>query len=191
MSSGKGLFTITFKGVDELLRVAERQKQLLDANVRAAVARTVLWGAARIAEECPVDTGRLRASILGYLVQKYGLSVEGDSTAIAEGQEQSLTRVEGYEGRIGTNVAYAALVDYGLSGEKRKPLTRKQLRYLFYKGILKRGQGKEVIYTYKRKKAMIRGFFRNNIPVIDVYFQGQMRRAIHCTECGELMPVTF
>ena len=191
MSSGKGLFEITFKGVDELLKVAERRHKLLDANVRQAVARTVLWGAARIAEECPVDTGRLRASILGYLAEKYGLSVEGDSTAIAEGQGQSLTQAEGYEGRIGTNVEYALLVDYNISGGKRKPLTPKQLRYLFYKGILKRGQGKEVIYTYKRKKAAARGFFRNNIPVIDVYFQGQMREAIRYTERGALMPVTF
>ena len=189
--STKGLFEIKFKGVDELLKVAERRHKLLDANVRAAVARTVLWGAGRIAEECPVDTGRLRASILGYLIEKYGLSVEGDSTAISEGQGQSLTAIEGYEGRIGTNVEYALLVDYCISGRKKAKLTPKQLRYLFYKGILKRGQGKEVIYTYKRKKAMIRGFFRNNIPVIDVYFQGQMRMAIHHAECDELMPVTF
>lgn len=189
--STKGLFNITFKGVDELLKVAERRHKLLDANVRAAVARTVLWGAARIAEECPVDTGRLRASILGYLIEKYGLSVEGDPAAISEGQEQSLTRIEGYEGRIGTNVEYALLVDYNISGKKKAKLTPKQLRYLFYKGILKRGQGREVIYAYKRKSAMIRGFFRNNIPVIDVYFQGQMRMAIHFAECDKLMPVTF
>lgn len=189
----KGLFEITFKGVDELIKVAERRAKLLDANVRVAVARTVLWGAKQIVEDCPVDTGRLRASILGYLAQKYGINIEGsDPKAISEGLEESKTETNGYEGRIGTGVKYAAIVDYGYrANENRQPLTVKQLRYLFYKGILKRGTGKEVIYTYKPKGTRGKGYFRNNIPLIDNYFQVQMREAIRFTEQDELMRVTF
>lgn len=189
----KGLFEITFKGVDELLRVAERRAKLLDANVRVAVARTVLWGAARIAEDCPVDTGRLRASILGYLVQKYGLTVDGsDPQAITEGLQESVTEANGYEGRIGTGVKYAVAVDYGRDPDKeRKPLTVKQLRYLFAKGILERGPNNTVIYKYFPKRQKSRGYFRNNIPLIDNYFQIQMREAIRFTERDELMRVTF
>lgn len=190
---GKGLFEITFKGVDELLKVAERKAKLLDANVRVAVARTVLWGAKQIAEDCPVDTGRLRASILGYLVQKYGVAVEGkDPQAVTEGLQQSVTEANGYEGRIGTGVKYAAAVDYGYqASEDRKPLTTKQLRYLFAKGILERGPNNTVIYKYFPKRQKSRGYFRNNIPLIDNYFQIQMREAIKFTERDQLMTVTF
>ena|GEM_PF-2277709 len=194
------LFSITFKGVDELLKVAERRRKLLDANVRAAVARTVLWGAARIAEDCPVDTGRLRASILGYLVQKYGLSVEGDPAAIAEGQNQSLTQIEGYEGRIGTNVKYAVHQEYGFKATGPKELTPKQRRYLFAVGILKSVNGKVVISNIHRRinkragmvsRVKGKGFFRRNLVLIDRYFQEQMREAIRHTEQDQLMPVTF
>lgn len=191
--SNKGLFEITFKGVDELIKVAERRAKLLDANVRVAVARTVLWGAKRIVEDCPVDTGRLRASILGYLAQKYGINLGGsDPQAVTEGLQESITEVNGYEGRIGTGVKYAVAVDYGRDPDKeRKPLTVKQLRYLFAKGILERGPNNTVIYKYFPKRQMSRGYFRNNIPLIDNYFQIQMREAIRFTERDELMRVTF
>jgi len=197
---GRDLFNITFKGTEDLLRAAEKQKQLLDANVKAAVTRTVLWGAGRIAQDCPVDTGRLRASILGYLAQKYGLSIDGDLAAIAEGQSQSMTQVESYRGRIGTNVKYALPVEYGHKATGPKKLTDKQRRYLFAAGILKSVNGKVVISNVNRrinKRAGLvsrvkgRGFFRRNLVLIDNYFQQQMKEAIRYTEIGRLMPVTF
>ena len=193
MSRGDELFTITFKGVDELIRLAEQQKKLLDQNVAAAVARTVLWGAGRIAEDCPVDTGRLRSSILGYLAEKYGVQLIGTGpAAIQEGLAQSMTQVSGPHGVIGTNVKYAALVDLGFAGaQQRAKLTAKQLRYLFYKGILQRGPNGTVIYTYKRKGTRSKGYFRNNVPLIDNYFQEQMKDAIAFTNRGELMPVSL
>ena len=202
--AGKNLFEITFEGTEELLKIAERRAKLLDANVRAAVGRTVLWGAARIAEDCPVDTGRLRASILGYLVQKYGLSVNGDPKAVAEGQSQSLTQFEGYVGRIGTNVEYATHVEYGHKVTGPKALTPKQRRYLFAVGILKGVNGgvngRVVISNIHRrinKRAGIvsrvkgKGFFRRNLVLIDRYFQDQMREAIRYTEQDQAMPITF
>lgn len=187
------MFDIHFRGVEDLLRVAESRQLLLDANVRAAVARTVLWGASKIAEDCPVDTGRLRSSILGYLAQQHGVSLQGsDPQAITQGLGESVTEAAGYRGRIGTNVFYAALVDLGISGPKNRPkLTTKQLRYLFARGILQRGPGKTVIYTYRRRGTRGRGFFRNNLPLIDNYFQQQMHEAIKHAERGELLPVTF
>lgn len=168
----KGLFEITFKGVDELLKVAERRSKLLDANVRVAVARTVLWGAARIAEDCPVDTGRLRSSIMGYLAKKYGISLKGDAKAIAEGLQESVTEASGYDGRIGTNVEYALYQEYGVGGREVGKTSRSGAT-LYAGGF--RGKG----------------FFRMNIPLIDMYFQIQMREAINLTERDKLMRVTF
>jgi len=216
----KDLFNITFKGVDELIKVAERKAQLLDANVRNAVARTVLWGAGRIAEECPTDTGRLRASILGYLVHKYGLRVEGDPVAVADGISQSVTQINGYEGRIGTNVAYASHQEYGFNATGPKKLTDKQRRYLFAVGILQSKDGRVVpgtVTVLVRKSGKItggktyigginkvinrragsvshvkgKGFFRRNLVLIDQYFQEQMEEAIKATEEDRLIPVTF
>ncbi len=200
MGSGKNLFEITFKGTEELLMVAEQKAKLLDANVKAAVTRTVLWGAAKIAEDCPVDTGRLRASILGYLVHKYGLSVEGDPTAVAEGVNESVTWVDGYEGRIGTNVAYAIHQEYGFKATGPKQLTAKQRRYLFAVGILKSVNGKVVISDVNRRinkragavsRVKGKGFFRRNLVLINRYFQEQMQEAIKTTEEGRSLPVTF
>ena len=188
------MFSITFRGVEELLQAQQRAAQLLDANIKVAVTRTVLWGAAKMAEDCPVDTGRLRSSILGYLAEQYGVNVDmpGDPQVIEEGKRESVTGVNGYAGLIGTNVKYAAAVDLGLDVSRtRAPLTPKQLRYLFAVGILESGPNGSVIYNYRPRARRGRGFFRNNIPLIDNYFQRQMREAIAYSERGELMPVTF
>jgi hypothetical protein len=187
------LFEIKFTGTKEVLQVAERRQKLLGQNIRNAVARTVLWGATRIAEDCSVDTGRLRSSILGYLAAQYSIELEGsDQQAIMEGLGGSTTHVNGLEGRIGTNTKYALLVDLGISGRNNKPLSSKQLRYLFYKGILKRVKGsKQVIYTYKRKGSRGKGFFRKNIPLIDRYFHAQMEEAVKATKEDRPLPVTF
>ncbi|MBC9783546.1 HK97 gp10 family phage protein [Heliobacterium chlorum] len=187
------VFEIKFTGMEDLIKLAQKTQQLLDANVKNAVARTVLWGAGRIAESAPVDTGRLRSSVMGYLIDQYGMRAEGNPQAVAQGKDESITRIEGYRGVIGTNLAYALYVDLGIPSPEteRKPLTAKQLRYLFAVGILQRGQGKEVIYTYKRKGSRGKGFFRSNIPLIDRYFQEQMQAAIDHAREGKLLPVTY
>ena len=195
-----GLFEIKFEGVDELLKVSERRYQLLDANIKAAVTRTVLWGAGKISADAPIDTGRLRASILGELAQRYGIALNGDPAAIAEGINQSLTSLDvggaesGYEGKIGTAVEYAAYQEYGFTVNKK--LTEKQRRYLFAVGILKNVNGK-VVLTRSRKTSGVgrsvpgRAFFRRNLILIDQYFQEQMREAIRYTNQDKQMPVTF
>ncbi len=188
------LFEIRFRGIKEAMELAKTREILLGINIRVAVIRTVLWGAGKVAEDCPVDTGRLRSSIFGYLAETYGIMLQGsDPKAIKDGISQSTTKVDGLQGRIGTNVSYALFVDLGKSGSgRKKPLTVKQLRYLFYKGILKRVPGsKKVVYTYKRKGTRGKGFFRSNIPLIDRYFHTQMEEAVKATKEGRELSVTF
>lgn len=175
--ANQNIFEITFKGTEELSKMAEQKQQLLDLNVKAAVIRTVLWGATKIAEDINVDTGRLRSSILGYLAEKYGITLEGDPEAINEGLNLSVTGVEGYEGRIGTNVKYALPYEYGHNLKVAKNPKNIHKRINKRAGMVGRVKGK--------------GAFRKNIPLIDRYFQEQMRDAITYTERGELMPVTF
>ncbi len=200
----KDLFNITFKGVEEALEVAQKKAQLLDANIRNALARTVLWGAGEIAKSCPVDTGRLRSSILGYLVDKNpslaGLLNGGNAEAIASGKAESVTDIIGYEGRIGTNVKYAADVEYGHIVTGPKKLTPKQRRYLFAVGILKAVNGRVIVTDVHQKinrrsgitnRIKGKGFFRKNLVLIDRYFHDQMKEAIEATEEDRLIPVTF
>jgi hypothetical protein len=113
---------------------------LLDRNLRVAVTRTVLWGAGQIAEDCPVDTGLLRASIGGMVVD-----TSAGGKGAGAGRSQSLTAIEGLTGVIGTAVRYAIYQEFGFTATGPKKLTPKQLRFLFAVGILKRGPGKTVI----------------------------------------------
>ncbi len=198
----RDLFDITFKGVDEFQAAIEKRIQLVDANVKVAVIRTVLKGARMIAEDCPVDTGRLRSSILGYLAQKYNVSLKGDPQAIAAGLSESATEVSGYRGKIGTNVNYAAHVEYGHRATGPKKLTDKQRRYLFAAGILKSVNGRVVVSNVNsrinrraglvsRVKGKGRGFFRRNLVLIDQLFQQQMQEALKAAEEGRLLPITY
>lgn len=134
------LFDITFKGADQLLKQVDKTQVLLLRNLRVAVTRTVLWGAGEIAEDCPVDTGLLRASIGGDVVD----TSTGGAQASA-GRRQSLTRIDGLTGVIGTAVKYAIYQEFGFTASGSKKLTPKQLRFLFAVGILKRGPGGRVI----------------------------------------------
>jgi len=128
------LFDIRFEGLRQVQEQLERVQDLLEYNLRQAVARTVLWGAGKIAEDTPVDTGRLRASIGGDVIDT---SAGGDPKAVAEGRRESLTAIQDLLGVIGTNVRYAIYQEFGWQPRGPRKLTRKQLRYLFAVGILR------------------------------------------------------
>ena len=182
------ILDIQFKGTDELLRLAEKRARLLYQNAETAVANTVLLGVARIANDCPVDMGRARASITGELADKAGVDLQGDADAVAEGKAQSTTGFSGLQGQIGSNVEYILDLEYrgGVSGTRPK-LTDKQRRYLFFKGVLQRGPGGEVIYNYKRKGPRGKAFFRKNLPFIRRHFNNQMELALMATKEGRLL----
>lgn len=139
----KPLWEITFPDIDRLIAEAQETQTLMRKNVENAVAATVFWGAAEIAKDTPVDTGRLRASIGGDVIPTGG--VGGDMTAQAQGVQESLTNINGFKGVIGTNVHYAKYQEFGFTATGPKHLTPKQLRYLFAVGILRRGPGGRVI----------------------------------------------
>jgi len=102
-----GMFEIHFRGHEEAMRLIETQAELLSKNVESAIAETVLYGIALIANACPVDKGRLWASITGELADAAGVDLGGDARAIAEGKAQSTTMFNKFMGVIGTNVEYA------------------------------------------------------------------------------------
>jgi hypothetical protein len=190
------LFEIQFQSMDKLIAAAEKRAELLKKNVEAAVAATVMWGAGRIAEDCPVDTGRLRASIGGRVVNT-GMGM--DPKAEEEGREQSLTEINGFEGVIGTNVFYVKFVEFGFTPRGPKELTDKQRRYLFAAGILKNVNGRVVIADVNRRinkragmsfRVKGKGFFRKNIPLIRRFFNERMEKAIAATLKGEYLPPT-
>ncbi|MFZ3171965.1 MAG: hypothetical protein WA118_08300 [Carboxydocellales bacterium] len=144
----KTFFAIEFSGINELLELAKKQAQLLKENVEAGVANTTLLGVARIANDCPVDTGRARASLAGELASESGVDLAGDPRLIADGIRNSVTKYSGLEGVIGSNVDYILYLEYGHKATGPKNLTRKQLRYLFASGILKStklSSGKSVV----------------------------------------------
>ncbi|MTI83439.1 MAG: hypothetical protein FH756_05915 [Firmicutes bacterium] len=101
------IFEIQFRGTEELIRLAERRSNLLAKNIETAVADTVLYGVTLIANDCPVDTGRLMASIAGDVADLVDIVLQGDPQAISEGKSDSATEIDGLWGRIGTNVEYA------------------------------------------------------------------------------------
>lgn len=182
------ILDIRFKGTDQLKKLAEERARLLYQNAETAVANTVLLGVARISNDCPVDTGRARASIAGELADKAGVDLQGDADAVADGKAQSTTGFDGLQGQIGSNVEYILDLEYrgGVAGQRPK-LTNKQRRYLFYKGVLKRGPGGEVIYNYKAKGPRGKAFFRKNLPIIRRHFHNQMKLAIKTTKEGRLL----
>lgn len=183
------LVDIKYKGMDELLKLAKEQAQLLYLNAEGAVAKTVLFGVSKIANDCSVDTGRARASITGELAAQAGVDLQGDSVAIEEGKRQSVTGFSGLEGRIGSNVEYILHIEYrGEFTGNRKKITAKQRRYLFAKGILV-NVGGQVVYKnpkrYKSKKG--KGMFRKNIPILQNYLNEEMDEAIKATREGRLL----
>lgn len=134
------LFNIEFQGIRETQDRLTALPGLLEFNLRIAVARTVLWGAGKIAEDCPIDTGLLRASIGGMVV-----NTATGGKAAAQGRTQSLTTIDGLLGVIGTAVHYAIHQEFGFTATGPKKLTAKQLRFLFAVGVLRRGPGGRVI----------------------------------------------
>ncbi len=202
----KKFVEIKFKGTDELIKLAEERCMLLKKNVETAVGRTVLLGVARIASDCPVDTGRLRASISGDFADLAGIDLSGDSQEIAEGRQQSTTGFSGMEGRIGTNVEYALYIEYGHKVTGPEKLTPKQLRYLFATGklkVVKTSGGKSFLvpgtkagqHNRINRRAGIsgrvkgKGMFRKNIPVLQRNLDQEMNKAIQATSEDKLLRV--
>lgn len=181
----EALYDIKFTGTEELLKLAQEDARLLAENCATAVTNTTLYGIARIANDCSVDTGRLQASIAGDLAKAAGVDLL--SGHIREGKAQSTTHINlaNLEAVIGTNVEYALYVEYR-DQLKRKPLTDKQRRYLFAIGVLKRAKdGKVTLKLKRRKKPGGPGFFRKNIPLIERFFNSQMDAAIKATALGQ------
>lgn len=196
----KKLLEISFKGTEELIRLAEERANILRQNVETAVANTVLLGVARIANDCPVDTGRARASLAGDLADVAGVDLQGEQQTIAEGRAQSLTGFNGMEGRIGSNVEYILYLEYGHKTTGPKKLTQKQLRYLFAVGILKADSAGRVIpggdnsihLRINRRAGIVgsvkgKGFFRKNIPILQRHLNQEMGKAIQQTGEGKLL----
>lgn len=187
------LIDIKFQGVDELAKLAEKQAQLLKQNVTNAVVDTTLFGISKIANDCPVDTGRLRASITGEFADDAEVDLKKGKSG--EGKKLSATKIDrkNMQGRIGTNVEYALYVEYGhqTRGPNKRSikLTDKQRKYLFANGILKDVGGKVVVWrrgrtAFIRRKVPGKGFFRKNIPVIEAHFDRKMNEAIDATKEG-------
>lgn len=182
----KKIFDVSFEGIEEIKRLAKERVDLLSKNVETAVADTVLLGVTRIANDCPVDTGRARASIAGNLADQVPIPINGDPEEIAKGKAESLTGIFGKKGQIGSNVEYLIYLEYFKMRAYQRKLSGKQIRYLFATGILESdGQG-GVIYKYRRKKSP-RGFFRKNIPIIRSHFKRVMENAISTTTEGRLL----
>ncbi|HBX22675.1 MAG TPA: HK97 gp10 family phage protein [Desulfotomaculum sp.] len=119
------MFDINFRGHEDAMRLIETQAELLSKNIESAIAETVLYGVALIANDCPIDTGRLRASIAGRLAGAAGVDLGGGKPReIAAGKSQSTTMFNQYEGRIGTNVEYALYLEYGTSRIEAKAFFR-------------------------------------------------------------------
>lgn len=206
-----GLFNITFAGTEELAKLAQEQAKLLRQNAETAVANTTLFGIAKIANDCPTDTGRLRASIAG----EYGgfgsagvVDTQLKRGKIGEGRSQSTTKIDrkNMEGRIGTNVEYALHVEYGHAATGPKKLTPKQLRYLFAIGVLKTDKNGKVVPSIHsrinrradmkygvnirdrgRYRVKGKGFFRKNIPIVERHFHQTLNQAIDATSEGRLL----
>ena len=197
------LFDIKFEGIDELIKLAETRAKLLKENVTAAVVDTTLFGINKIANDCSVDTGRLRASLTGEFGDEAEVDVKRGK--ITEGKALSTTKIDmrNMEGTIGTNVEYALPVEYGHATSGPKKLTAKQLRYLFAVGILKTDKKGNVVPNIHvrinrradmkygvsikdkgRYRVKGKGFFRKNIPLIDNHFNRKMNEAIDATGEG-------
>lgn len=161
-------FEITFKGTDELLKLAEKQAELLRQNVETAVYDAMLLGIARIANDAPVDTGRLRASIAGDYAEQAGVQLTQGKAS--EGKTQSVTKFDkqAMEARIGTNVEYAIYQEYGTAG----------------RAIGKAGRSGATLHGRGIKG---KGFFRRNIPVLQRHFNQVMDKAVKATREGKLL----
>lgn len=197
------LFDLKFEGIEELKKLAEHQAALLSENVTAAVVDTTLFGINKIANDCTVDTGRLRASLTGDFGDEADVGLKRGK--IGEGKAQSTTKIDmrNMEGTIGTNVEYALHVEYGHASSGPKKLTAKQRRYLFAVGILKTDKKGNVVPNIHarinrradmkngvsiadrgRYRVKGKGFFRKNIPIIDAHFNRKMNEAIQATSEG-------
>lgn len=154
------MYEIQFRGHKELLRALEKTGELILQNAQVAVTKTVLLGVTLIANATPVDTGRLKSSIVGEFAAQTGQAVAGPG--VAEGKRHSLTRIDGLTGVIGTNVDYAAHVEYG-------------------RRIYRRVGSRRIVVGTVAPRAM----FRSNIPRIRKYFNEQMREAVRAALKGE------
>lgn len=87
---------VDFRALDKLAKGLKGYRKMLAEEIKTALTRTLLDIEATAKERCPVDTGRLRASITPDMVGP----------------------TEGY---VGTNVAYAAAVEYGSRPHEIRP----------------------------------------------------------------------
>lgn len=88
-TTGTGL---RISGLSEAQKMLKKQRELINEIVRDAMAEGVLVIEGEAKRRCPVDTGRLRDSITT------AADIEDDGKVVA---------------RVGTNVEYAAAVEYG------------------------------------------------------------------------------
>lgn len=87
---------VDLRALDKLAKGLKGYRKMLAKELQQALTRTLLDIEATAKERCPVDTGRLRASITPDVV----------------------SATEGY---VGTNVAYAAAVEYGTRPHEIRP----------------------------------------------------------------------
>ena len=95
---------IDLRSLDKLAKGFKGYRKMLTKELKRALKRTVLDIEATAKERCPVDTGRLRASITPDVVGA----------------------TEGY---VGTNVSYAAAVEYGSRPHEIRPRKAKALAW--------------------------------------------------------------
>jgi phage gpG-like protein len=156
---------LTFTSSTKLARTALARGLQIRANLESAVAETVLLGVTKIAMDTPIDTGRLRASIAGEFGDQVDLTgPKVRASEITAGRKATGTFLNpgGLEGAVGTNVDYAAHVEFG--------------HVVSVKAVTGR--------TYaKRKGGKIqriagRAMFRKNIPEIKAYFRQRCQLAV-------------
>jgi Bacteriophage HK97-gp10, putative tail-component len=95
---------IDFRAIDRLGKGLKGYRRMLAGELKKALTATVLDIEAEAKRRCPVDTGRLRASITPDI--------------------RSPT-----EGFVGTNVEYAAAVEYGSRPHEIRPRNGKALKF--------------------------------------------------------------
>lgn len=196
----KQLFEIKFSPIEPLIKFSLEREELLRQNIQTALVITVLYGITMISNECPVDTNRLRASIVGEFAGQAGVPMMGTPEE-TEGRALSVTSIDmkKMRGVIGTNVEYALYVEYGHKTSGPRKLTQKQIAYLIATGALvpdgRGGLTSTNIHKRINRKAGIesrvkgKGFFRKNIPLIQKELNYNMNEAIIATSEGRLLKV--
>lgn len=98
-----------------LLKNIDMLKKKIEDNKREIMARGLEALRTEVIKEVPVDTGRLKNSLQGTVTQ-------GDAVYEIKTPKN---KVEGY---LGTNVSYAAFVEFGTSRQSANPYFSRGLR---------------------------------------------------------------